>query len=144
FPRGAADGPKRYTGAVSMRLMPLSSAARIVAADSASSLPPHIHPPMAQVPSATRETLSDVPGISTRCMLISRVSDWRAMVLVLGKLSVPPGGSHRHGSPRTKRGEATGPKAVDISSSSAAIQRDLKSRSSCRCLDHYSVTHGRT
>ena len=33
-----------------MRLMPCSTAARMVAMDSASSVPPHIQPPMAQVP----------------------------------------------------------------------------------------------
>jgi hypothetical protein len=64
-----------------MTLMPCSSAARIVEIDSASSVPPHIQPPMAQVPIATRDTLSDVPGISARSMLISRVSDRRAMVI---------------------------------------------------------------
>ena len=47
-----------------MTLMPCSSAARIVAIDSASSVPPHIQPPIAQVPMATRDTLRDVPGMS--------------------------------------------------------------------------------
>jgi hypothetical protein len=42
-----------------MTLMPCSSPARMVATDWASSVPPHIHPPMAQVPIATRETSSD-------------------------------------------------------------------------------------
>ena len=37
---------------------------------SASSVPPHIHPPMAQVPMATRDILSDVPKISASSMFI--------------------------------------------------------------------------
>ena len=42
--------------------------------DSASSVPPHIQPPIAQVPIATGDTLSDVPGMSVSFMFISRVS----------------------------------------------------------------------
>src|SRR5712675_3273095 len=37
----------------------------MVATDSRWSVPPHIQPPMAHVPSATRETFTWVPGIST-------------------------------------------------------------------------------
>jgi hypothetical protein len=40
----------------------------------ASSVPPHIHPPIAHVPSAMGGTLSDVPGMSTSSMLILGVS----------------------------------------------------------------------
>src|SRR5438132_7704027 len=43
--------------------MPRSSAVRIVLMASAGSLPPHIHPPIAHVPSATRELTNAVPGI---------------------------------------------------------------------------------
>src|SRR5437879_4623135 len=43
--------------------MPRSSAVRIVLMASASSLPPHIHPPIAHVPSAIRELTIAVPGI---------------------------------------------------------------------------------
>jgi len=39
---------KAVRGAVSMRLMPSSKAALIVATDSRSSVPPHIHPPIAR------------------------------------------------------------------------------------------------
>jgi hypothetical protein len=42
----------------------------MVAIDSASSVPPHIHPPMAQVPIATGDSLIDVPGILLRSMFI--------------------------------------------------------------------------
>src|SRR6266436_8690193 len=66
-----------------MRLMPCSTAARIVAMDSASSVPPHIQPPMAQVPKATRDTSSDVPTMAARSISISPVSVSRAMVLLL-------------------------------------------------------------
>jgi hypothetical protein len=45
-----------------MTLMQCSTAARIVAIDSASSVPPHIQPSIAQVPRVTRATSSDVPG----------------------------------------------------------------------------------
>src|SRR2546430_886446 len=49
--------------AVSMVLTPLSRAARMAAIESASSVPPHIHPPMAQAPKTTGVTLtSDVPS----------------------------------------------------------------------------------
>jgi hypothetical protein len=54
-----------------MRLMPCSTAARIVAIDSASSVPPHIQPPMAQVPIATRETSSVVPGMRAYSIMAS-------------------------------------------------------------------------
>jgi hypothetical protein len=57
-----------------MRLMPCSTAARIVAIDSASSVPPHIQPPIAQVPSATRDISSDVPAMAARSIAISPVS----------------------------------------------------------------------
>src|SRR5437879_4974067 len=52
--------------------MPSSRAARIVSIDSVSSLPPHIQPPMAQVPIAMRETSSEVPGTLANGMLRSR------------------------------------------------------------------------
>ena len=51
-----------------MTLMPCASAALMVAIDSASSVPPHIQPPIAQVPSVMRETLSPVPGMSANSM----------------------------------------------------------------------------
>jgi hypothetical protein len=56
--------PKPYAGAVSIRVMPRSSAAWIVAIDCCSSVPPHIHPPIAHVPKAMRDDLIPVPAIS--------------------------------------------------------------------------------
>src|ERR1700722_16358427 len=76
LPTISSETPKPYTGAVSMRLMPWSRAALIVATDWRSSVPPHIHPPMAQVPSATRDTLRDVAGMSTNSVSSSRSCDW--------------------------------------------------------------------
>src|SRR6516162_2879041 len=52
--------------------MPRSTAAWIVVIDPSSSVPPHIQPPIAQVPRPTRETLSEVSGIvanSMSCLL---------------------------------------------------------------------------
>src|SRR5471030_2282414 len=46
-----------------MRLMPLSSAAWIVPIAASSSLPPHIHPPIAQVPSAILDAGNGRPSI---------------------------------------------------------------------------------
>src|SRR5271154_3135478 len=68
FPTISSETPKPYTGAVSIRLIPLSSAAWIVRIDSVSSVPPHIQPPMAQVPSATREPVRFVPLIGMNSM----------------------------------------------------------------------------
>jgi len=68
---GTAESVDR---AVSTMLMPCSNADRMVATDSASSVPPHIQPPMAQVPIATGDTLSEVPGISLNSKLGLRVS----------------------------------------------------------------------
>lgn len=42
----------------------------MVLIDSWSSVPPHIQPPMAQVPKPILETFSDVPGIKTNSMLL--------------------------------------------------------------------------
>jgi hypothetical protein len=61
----------------------ISAAARILAIDSASSVPPHIQPSIAQVPRATRETSSDVPGnagvfhgkLAARVLRVERVDD---------------------------------------------------------------------
>src|SRR3954468_10666896 len=53
--------------------MPCSIAARVVAMDCASSVPPHIQPPIAQVPSVTRDTWSDVPGMPACSTSFSRV-----------------------------------------------------------------------
>src|ERR1700704_6682102 len=71
-----------------MILMPCSNAARMVETDSASSVPPHIHPPMAQVPIATGDTLSDVPGMSASSMFILKASAGRAMILLLLRVLV--------------------------------------------------------
>ncbi len=65
LPTISSDSPKPYTGAVSMRLIPISNAARIVATDSSESVPPHIQPPIAQVPSPTRDARIGVPEIPT-------------------------------------------------------------------------------
>jgi hypothetical protein len=64
-PTISSDTPNPYTGAVSIRLTPWSNAALIVAMESRSSVPPHIQPPIAQVPSAMRDTMSSVAGIFT-------------------------------------------------------------------------------
>ncbi len=57
-----------------MSVMPWSTAAWIVPTDSASSVPPHIQPPIAQVPRATRDTSSDVPEMVASSMAISGTS----------------------------------------------------------------------
>src|SRR3954452_4547222 len=55
--------PMPYTAAVSMVVTPWSRLARIASTDSRSSVPPHIHPPIAQAPKITGLTLtSDVPS----------------------------------------------------------------------------------
>ena len=41
----------------------------MVLIDASSSVPPHIQPPIAQVPSAMRDTLNEVPGIATNSMV---------------------------------------------------------------------------
>src|SRR5258705_10538709 len=66
-----------------MRLTPWSSAARMVETDSLSSVPPHIHPPMAQVPRATREIWIAVPGIPANSVSGSRGLAGCDMVLLL-------------------------------------------------------------
>ena len=49
-------------GAVSISVTPRSTAERIVAIDRASSVPPHIQPPIAHVPRPIRETFNpDLP-----------------------------------------------------------------------------------
>ena len=50
---------------------------------SASSVPPHIHPPIAQVPIATGDTLSDVPGISVSAMFTVGAFAWSSMIASL-------------------------------------------------------------
>jgi hypothetical protein len=51
-------------------VMPRSIAAWIVAIDCCSSVPPHIHPPIAQVPRATRDDVMPVPAISI-CSIVN-------------------------------------------------------------------------
>src|SRR6266478_7428604 len=53
-----------------MRLMPDSIAVRMVATEAASSAPPHIQPPMAQVPRPMRETGVPMPSIRSVSMLM--------------------------------------------------------------------------
>jgi hypothetical protein len=48
----------------------------MVLIDWVSSLPPHIQPPIAQVPSAMRETMSEVVGISISSDSIPRSCAW--------------------------------------------------------------------
>src|SRR3981189_2719298 len=60
--------------------MPCSNAPRMGEIHSLSRVPPHLHPPMAQVRIATGDTLRAVPGISVSCMLMSIVSAWGAMM----------------------------------------------------------------
>src|ERR1700692_2803323 len=57
-----------------MMLTPCSRASRMVATDLASSVPPHIQPPIAHVPSATRDTLSEVPTTSVASISMSSTS----------------------------------------------------------------------
>src|SRR5260370_21276165 len=64
----------------------------MVAIDSRWSVPPHIQPPMAHVPSATRETLSCVPGISTNS--VSTVGIW---TWVDGDMGLNPPGEQMPG-----------------------------------------------
>ena len=64
-----------------MRLMPRSSAAWMALMASLSLLPPHIQPPIAHVPSATREARMEVPGISTNSM--SARWDWLRFIAQL-------------------------------------------------------------
>src|SRR3977135_2045486 len=63
----------------------------MVAMDSASSVPPHIPPPMAQVPMATGDTLSDVLGISVRSVFILRAFALRIMILFFPCMRAPWG-----------------------------------------------------
>src|SRR5258708_31210589 len=72
LPTISSERPKPYTGAVSISVMERARAARMVQMDSTASLPPHFQPPIAQVPSAMRETSTPVPGIAVNSMLRSR------------------------------------------------------------------------
>src|ERR1700752_4173525 len=75
--------------------MPCSKAARIVAMDSASSVPPHIQPPIAHVPIATGDTLIDVPGMLVNSILVLRASACSVMILFLSSKSARPEGEQR-------------------------------------------------
>jgi hypothetical protein len=55
----------------------------MAAMDSASSVPPHIQPPIAQVPMATGDTLSDVPAIGLGSIFALRTSAWSTMIVFL-------------------------------------------------------------
>ena len=63
MPTMLSETPNPYTGAVSMRVIPRSMLERMVAIECLRSVfPPHIQPPMAQVPRPMREALSpEVP-----------------------------------------------------------------------------------
>src|SRR5437764_2328440 len=63
-PTSSSDFPKPYAGAVSISVMPRSSAVRIVLTASASSRPPHIQPPIDHVPSPMRELATPTPRIN--------------------------------------------------------------------------------
>src|SRR3954463_12236215 len=94
--------------------MPCSKAVRMVAMDSASSVPPHIHPPIAQVPIATGETLSDVPGMFVNSILVSRASAWSVMMLFLLRMRAF-GERERRTSPNSagiQRGYGTDPRLL--------------------------------
>ena len=54
--------------------------------DSASSVPPHIHPPIAQVPSAIRETLKGAVRYSISALL-GLISEFMTFLVGLGPLS---------------------------------------------------------
>src|ERR1019366_868563 len=62
FPTISSDLPKPYTGAVSTSEIPRSIAEWIVRIDSCSSVPPHIHPPIAHVPRPMRENSRSSPS----------------------------------------------------------------------------------
>src|SRR5260370_3399055 len=53
-----------------MRVMPRSTADRMVRIASISSVPPHIHPPIAHDPSPIRDTFKFVPAILADSMLL--------------------------------------------------------------------------
>ena len=67
-PTSSSALPNPYAGAVSINVTPASSAARTVLIASASSAPPHIQPPIAQVPSPIRELVMPTPEI-TACSI---------------------------------------------------------------------------
>src|SRR5712664_2726072 len=68
-PTSSSDLPKPYAGAVSISVMPRSSAVRIVLTASASSLPPHIQPPIDHVPRPIRELIMALSAL-TFCSII--------------------------------------------------------------------------
>ena len=68
---------------------------------SLSLLPPHIQPPIAQVPSATREARMDVPGISMNSMSVW----WDGMRFIVQLLANSGGVNEREAPPSlTARG----------------------------------------
>src|SRR6516164_7678845 len=68
LPTISSDRPWPYAGAVSISVMPRSSAEQMVRIDRSSSVPPHIQPPIAHVPRPMRETFCVMPSISTYSM----------------------------------------------------------------------------
>ncbi len=70
MPTISSERPKPYTGAVSISVMPRSTAERMVWTDSSRSVfPPHIHPPMAHVPRAMRDAV--IPDVPIRMVSMS-------------------------------------------------------------------------
>src|SRR5262245_27515040 len=68
LPTISSERPWPYAGAVSISGMPRSSAEQMVRIDRSSSVPHHIQPPIAHVPSPMRETFCAMPSISTCSM----------------------------------------------------------------------------
>src|ERR1700674_264770 len=87
LPTISSERPKPYAGAVSIRLMPFSIAPRIVKIDAASSAPPHIQPPIAQVPRPILETGAAMPSM---CTVSTFMSGSSAAIGVLSCLGIRP------------------------------------------------------
>src|SRR5271163_2193579 len=108
--------------------MPRSSASWMVRIDCASSVPPHIHPPIAQVPRPMRETLSGVPVISMDSMrglielgraviAVEVISEFLSNRAPIGESSTAQHNESRHLS--------MDPRAVDLQSNDGARRRLL-------------------
>src|SRR5262249_36395271 len=72
LPTISSDRPWPYAGAVSISVMPRSSAAQMVRIDCSSSVPPHIQPPIAHVPRPMRAAFGTTPAISMCSMVRAR------------------------------------------------------------------------
>src|SRR5271166_1150362 len=80
-PMGSATGRSRKPERCRFRLIPLSSAARIVRTDSSSSVPTHIQPLIANVPRPIRDAFKSVPAMVTNSMFHSLMSIYPSLRL---------------------------------------------------------------